>query len=342
MPLIDAGELRHDPDFEYIGCATRWFDKTIISLNTIDAAVYLRFDAPDVDAWSFGFIYHANVEGENQDYNATYLYRLGGQVFARHAIVKDGRWMPTATESISRNLIRSGPGGSNVLVFRTSEFGAFVRLNDSVVLDIPASDLARQNGFAEMCVGFHTAEVEPYTLRYGNLRDEWSRKNASGSVFHDGEAAEFVGCNQLVLSDRTNHAWTLFDFVAPDVFNWSIGIFYHENIRRGAVTSTAFGMRGLEGFYSHRNILRGETRGESTYENFDSSMFDLDPYATNTVEFEVSATGFWLRLNGARLIELPADALTPYPGRIEICTGHFVDETDRYQVRYSNLWAWVE
>lgn len=342
MPLIDAGELSYDPNSEYLGCATRWFDKTIISFNTIDAAVYLRFNVPDVDAWSFGFIYHADAEGDNQDYNATYLYRLGGQVFARHAIVEDGRWMPTASELISPKMIRSGRDGSNVLVFRTSELGAFVRLNDAVVLDIPPSDLARQNGFAELCVGFHTVESEPYTLQYGNLRNEWSRKNAAGSVFHDGEAAEFVGCNQLVLSDRTNHAWTLFDFVAPDVLNWSIGIFYHENIRRSAVTSTAFGMRGSEAFYSHRNILRGETHGESAYETLERSLFKFGRNATNTVEFEVDETGFWLRLNGTKAIELPANLLTPYPGRIEVCTGHFVDETDRYRIRYSNLWAWVE
>lgn len=341
MPLINAGELRHDPGYGYIGCATRWFDKTIISFNTTDAAVYLRFDMPDVDAWSFGFVYHADAE--NQDYNVTYLYKqAAGQVFATHAIIDDGRWRTTANERVRPQQIHSGSGGANVLVFRTSEDGAFLRLNDAVVLDIPASDLARQNGFAEMCVGFRTAEDEHYTLRYGDLRDEWARKNHSGSIFHDGEAAEFVGCNQLVLSSRTNHAWTLFDFVVPSVSNWSIGIFYHENIRRGAVTSTALGMRGSEAFYSHRNILRGETHGESTYENFERSLFNRGRNASNTVEFEVDDTGFWLRLNGERVIEIPADQLTPYPGRIEICTGHFIDETERYQIRYGNLWAWVE
>ena len=341
MPLIDAGALHHDPGYGYIGCATRWFDKTIISFNTTDAAVYLRFDMPDVDAWSFGFVYHADAE--NQDYNATYLYRrAGGEVFARHAIIDDGTWRATANERVSPHQIRFGPGGANVLVFRTSEDGAFLRVNDAVVLDIPASDLARQNGFAEMCVGFHTAEDEPYTLRYGSLRNEWARKNQSGSIFHDGEAAEFVGCNQLLLSSRTGHAWTLFDFVVPNVSNWSIGIFYHENIRRGAVTSTALGMRGSEAFYSHRNILRGDTHGESTYENFERSLFNRGRNASNTVEFEVDDTGFWLRLNGERVIEIPADQLTPYPGRIEICTGHFIDETERYQIRYGNLWTWVE
>lgn len=310
----------------------------------IDAAVHMRFDVPDVDAWSFGFVYHANVSGDNQDFNATYLISppFDSGVYAEHWSIDDGEWNFNDISVIAPRLILRGTGGANALVFRTSEDGAFIRLNEETVLEVPASDLVRQSGSSEVCVGFTPNESEPYSVQYSDFRREFARKDDDGTLLHDGESAQNVACNQLVLSPRTNSAWGLFDFVAPSVANWSLAVRYHENARRGSVTRTAIGSNQNGPFYAHTHWLRGEADEDQVFGEIDAGLIRRGRNALNTVEFELRPEGFWLRLNGEKIIDLPANDLRPYGGRLEICAGQFLGETERYQIHYSNLWAWVK
>lgn len=334
----ESGALSSVPDTGYIGCATRWFDKTILSDGTINTATHLRFNVPDVDSWSFGFVYHTGDGGAS--FNATFLHSppSTSNVHAIHWTAAPDTPIDVLNESVEPRLMRSE---GNVLVFRTSEHGAFLRLNNATVFRVPASDLARQTGYAEVCVGFYNYESEPYSVAYSDLRRDFARKDDAGTLLHDGGTDGYVSCNQLVLSTRTTSAWGLFDFVAPATGRWSLALRYHENARRGAVTRTAIGMDGAGAFYSHNHWLRGELDPVEVTGEFSRWLIRRGRDALNTVEFELRPEGFWLRLNGEQIIGLPADALRPYPGRLEVCAGQFQEETERYQIRYSDLWAWV-
>ena len=334
----DSGSLKHMPGRGFLGCATRWFDKTILSDGTINTATHVRFEVPDVESWSFGFTYHTS--GDGRSFNATLLHTLpdSARVYAKHWTISAGGTPEFLEESVDPGLVRLG---ENVLVFRTSESGAFLRLNDETVIRVPASNLTRRTGYAEVCVGFYRFETEPYSVAYSDLRRDFARKDDSGTVLHDGGTDGYVSCNQLVLSTRTSSAWGLFDFVAPATDKWSLALRYHENARRGAVTRTAIGWDGSSTFYSHNHWLRGEIAPDEVTGEFNRWLIRRGRDALNTVEFELRPDGFWLRLNGEQIISLPADALRPYPGRLEVCAGQFQGETERYQIRYSDLWAWV-
>ena len=283
-------------------------------------------------------MYHTGDGGSS--FNATFLRSPPGtaSVYAVHWKRSADAPIEAYSELVSSRLLQ--PIG-NVLVFRTSKNGAFLRLNDETVIRVPASDLARRTGYAEVCVGFYTTEDERYSVEYSDLRSDFERKDDAGTVSHNGEDAEFTSCNQLVLSSRTTTAWGLFDFVAPSVGNWSLAVRYHENARRGSVTRTAIGSNENGPFYAHTHWLRGEADPDQVFGELDAFLIRRGRNAFNTVEFELRPEGFWLRLNGEKIIDLPEDALRPFGGRLEICAGQFLGETERYRIHYSNLWAWV-
>ena len=62
----------------------------------------------------------------------------------------------------------------------------------------------------------------------------------------------------------------------------------------------------------------------------------------NILEFETSANGSWLRLNGEKILEVPASDLTRREGTTKLCVGLIRGEEEPYTISYADLWAWTE
>ena len=210
MPVVLAplasksGTLKFVPGSGYLGCATRWFDKTILSDGTINSAAHIRFEVPDVDSWSFGFVYHTGDGGSS--FNATFLRSPPGtaSVYAFHWKRSADAPIEVSSELVSARLLQ--PIG-NVLVFRTSVDGAFLRLNDETVMRVPASDLARRTGYAEVCVGFYTTEAERYSVEYSGLPDGEPSEVIERKFDADSEDSDALAFAYAAMGRSSERQW---------------------------------------------------------------------------------------------------------------------------------------
>ena len=336
-----SGVLVQDPDDGLIGCSSDGYAATVISDNAIDSAAFLRFEVPNVREWSIGFLYHEN---DDDSFSSTLIWSDGpNDVFARHWTRLNGvKVDDLPSERINRNVLRSGRGQFNELSFVTSARGSVLRLNDEEVISVPASQLTRRVGWNQLCVGFHSSEDEPYSIRYRDLRTRFTREGGSGSLSHslpdDGkvECPDFT-TESAYISRYATDSWFVLDFTVPNVERWSFGVIYH----------------GIEGWNSRTYINRNGNSHSARHSTYENREFKDGPLvylssglltagATVRLEFETTSLGSKMYLDGSKILDIPGPDLTRRPGSVRLCAGLISGETDPYTIHFSNLWAWAE
>ena len=342
-----SGVMVHDPHDGSIDCSNDRLDLSVISDSTTDSAAFLRFEAPGIHPWSIGFLYH-RPDDERNTYAATIVYgNAHDDIRARHWVKRNGEDVhDPPSKRIQRSLLKTGAGEFNELVFRTSPDGSFLRLNDEIVIEVPASQLVRRNGWSKVCVGFHSDEDDAYSIRYEDLRTRFSREGVSGSLTSDGiddgkiDCVGYDGGNQ-VWSTNATALWGVFDFrINASVSKWSVGLLYHDvgDLESGAIVY----IRESERVWSrHWNHLDGEWEYPSP-RYVRSGTVTYGPTTTHTVEFETASNGTSLWLNGERVLGLRLSELSPRAGGAQICVGFHDDESEPYSVSFSNLWVWTD
>ena len=342
-----AGVLVHNPDDGVIGCADSRYDRTVISTDMVDSAAFLRFEAPDVSEWSIGFIYH-DPEDDSNSHAATMVYGDGYRgVRARHWVRRDGEDVhDPPSQAIPRGTLKTGPGELNELVFRTSSDGSFLRLNDEIVIEVPASQLIRRNGWSLLCIGFHSEEDERYSIRYEDLRTRFVREGGSGSLDYDGIDDGQIDCGDddrgsQVWSTSATALWGMFDFqVQSSIRKWSIGLLYH-NIGERESAALVYGDDRVHVGSRHWNHDDGDWEYPSPkFVRSDTAKGRVN--TTYTVEFETTSDGTSLWLNGERVLDLDGSDLNPRAGHAQICVGFHNDESEPYSISFSNLWVWTD
>ena len=293
----ESGVLVHNPSDGNIGCANSRYDRTVIAQNTVDSAAFLRFEVPYVSDWSIGFVYH-DMDGSGTD-TLTYIRKFAsGSLIAVHEVRQSGTSVHESSEWVSRSAQRAGRGELNELVFRTTSSGSFLRLNDEIVLVVPPDQLIRRSGSSALCAGFNLDEDVPYSIRYEDLRTRFVREGVSGSLTHNGLEPDAITCpasgENAHFARSVTDSWAIFDFTVPVVRKWSIGMVYH---RISGYNSMTMVQRNGEARYADHSTYRdGEfTDGPDKY--LGASKFRS---GWNTLEFETTAGGSWLRLNGEK------------------------------------------
>ena len=337
-----SGLLTNDLDDGDIDCTGGVESATVISDDAIDSAAFLRFEVPNVRAWSLGFLYH---NSEFNTFSATLIWSDGpNDNFARHWTRQDGvNIHEPPHERINRNLLRTGRGQFNELSFRTSSDGSFLRLNDEHVIEVPSSQLIRRGGWSRVCVGFHTTEDDQYSIRYTDLRTRFTRKGVSGSIVNRGIDDGLIECHEGTndagyLARWATNAWVVLDFTVPDVDRWSFGFVYHSS--GGSNSRTYFSDLDSGVYVEHSNNVDGEI--EQGSERFISSRLLNTGSTKNRLEFETTSQGSWIILNGERVLEIEAHELNRRAGSVELCVALYDGEDRAYTVHFSDLWAWVD
>lgn len=343
----ESGVFVHDPHDGSIDCSNDREDLSVISDSTTDSAAFLRFEVPRVHPWSIGFLYH-RPGGERNTYAATIIYgNRPDDIRARHWVKRDGEDVhDPPSKSIQRSLLKTGAGEFNELVFRTSSDGSFLRLNDEIVIEVPASQLVRRTGWSKVCVGFHSDEDDVYSIRYEDLRTRFYKAGLAGSLENDGIDDGQIDCGDndsghQVWSTSATDLWGVFDFqVQSSVRKWSIGLLYHNVGERESVAI----VYGTDGDYVRARHWNRDD-GDWDYPSPKSVRSDTVQGRVNiiyTVEFETTSNGTSLWLNGEQVLDLDGSDLRPRAGHAQICVGFHNDESEPYGISFSNLWAWTD
>ena len=312
------------------GCSQNRNNVIIISDETIDSAVFLRFEVPNVRRWSIGVLYHDTTETDSD--SAIIIWSEGpDDIFAGHWSRENGNHVHSLrSERIGSNIIRVGPGKTNELFFGTASNGSFLRLNDETVIEVPMSQLIRRNGRSRLCVGFYSDEGDPYSISYSDLRTRFTRKGAEG-VLNYRDSSFYVECPtyRSTIAHGGTDLWLTLDFTVPDVDHWSFGIIHLgvDGIESGV---TVF-RDGVSSFVQHIGMPRQ-----------DVASYLLRQGEEVNLEFETSEDGSSLLLNGLTVLDAPGSLLTRHSGRIKLCTGLYYGEGEPYKIRFSDLWAWVD
>lgn len=335
-----SGELVHDPYYRRIGCAEDRYDSTVISHDSINSAAFVRFEVPDVQQWSIGFVYH-NIGGGHD--SATVISSNGpDDTFGRHWARRNGEIeRDPLAERVTSSVFRTG---WNELAFRTSADGSFLRLNDETVIEVPASQLIRRSGWSQLCVGFHSREDEPYSIRYSDLRTRFAREGVSGSLTYSGYDDGDVRCpmnatNHAHLALKATDSWVVLDFIAPEVEKWSVGFVYHND--DGESSRSIISWNSYSYYAEHVNRLNGDLeRGGA--ERIPDSLINMGSGTKNRLEFETTRRGSVLVLNGQMVLTVPGAQLGRRQGSVRLCAAFYSGEPMPYTIRFSDLWAWVE
>lgn len=339
--LGPSGTLVHNPDDGKIGCSRNRYSASVISDDAIDSAGFVRFEVPSAQKWSIGFIYHA-VVGDSD--SVTIIWNDGTNgIYARHWVRRDGvNVYEPPSARIPGNVIKSGFGQWNELSFRTSAGGSYLRLNGENVIEVPASQLIRRYGRSQLCVGFHSHEDSPYSIRYRDLRSRFTREGVSGSLSHpvpdDGRVECPIYTTENAYIDRfATDTWFVLDFTVPNVERWSFGVIYHGI--DGFNSRTYINRNGYSRFAEHTTYADGEFEG-TPREYISSSL--LVAGATVRLEFESTSLGSKLYLDGTKILDVPGRELTRRIGSLRLCAGMIGGESEPYTIRFSNLWAWAQ
>lgn len=338
---FDSGTLVHDPNDDGIGCSSSWLSPTVIRLYAIDSAAFVKFEVPDKNEFSIGFLYH---EIDDLNNSATFIWRDNQKnIYASHWSMIDGDFVHgPITHPIPSNVIETGDGDKNELVFRTSSNGSFIRLNNDIVIEVPRTRLIRKNGRATLCIGFNREEKDPYSVEVADIRTRFDRSGKSGLLTGDPNRRGRIGCPESVdegayVYRHANDAWVLTDFIVPAVAAWSFGFVYHGDGR--SHSRTFVGHDGEIAYATHVNVIDNEKEVVRT-RLIDPGLLN-DPQ-NNLLEFETTSIGSKLRLNGEVVIEVAAGELNRKVGPVELCAGLAAPEDDPYWTRYSDLWAWTD
>ena len=336
-----SGELVQDPDDGHIGCASSRYDPTIISDDTIDSAAFLRFEVPNVREWSIGFLYHENDE---DSFSSTLIWSDGpNDVFARHWTRRNGvKVDDLPSERIGRNVLKTGSGQWNELSFRTTSSGSFLRLNDESAIEVPATQLSRRFGWSQLCVGFHSSENDPYSIRYRDLRTRFGREGVSGSLTNDGLDDSKVKCPSYTteiayIARNATDAWFVVDFTVPDVEKWSFGVIYHSIDRWNS--RTYIYRNGYSHYGDHTTYEDGDFVDEPR-EFISSSRLTAGEKVR--LEFETTSRGSSMYLDSEKVMSVSGADLTRRIGAVKLCAGLISGEAEPYTIRFSDLWAWAE
>ena len=341
-PTGISGTLAGNPNDGRIGCVLNRNDPTIISVDALDSAAFVRFEVPEVQQWSIGFLYHIGSGATS----ATYIWsRNANEIYAQHWARRNGEYIPDApSERVQGSILRTGKGQWNELAFRTSLDGSFLRLNDETVIEVPESHLIRHRGLSQLCAEFNTTEDEPYSIRYSDLRTRFTRDGVSGKLTHnDIESGQIVCPSRLsdnaYFANYADESWVLLDVVAPDVKAWSMGFLYNIDGSNHSQMMLSWNRQVLR--VEHVNY-DGEEIGDSRYETIPDVLIETNPIGKLRLEFETSWRGSSLRLNGAKVMHVPPAQVPQRLGGIGICIGLYGGETEPYTIRFSDLWAWSE
>lgn len=315
---------------------------TVIADDAVNSATFLRFEVPNVREWSIGFLYH---DTGDDSFSATLIWGgASNNIFARHWTRQKGVTVhDPPNERIDPGVIRSGRGQFNELSFRTTSRGSSVRLNDETVLEVPASQLSRSSGRSRLCVGFHSNEDEPYSIRYRDLRTRFKREGVSGSLTHDGVDDGKVGCPKYrsegaYIERYAADSWFVLDFTVPYVEKWSFGIIHHFGVDRRN-SRTYISSNGSLRYAHHTTYDNGEfSDGPEQY----IPVHQLTPGATVRLEFETTNLGNSLYLDGSKILSVSSLDLTRRNGSASLCTGLIIGETEPYTIYFSNFWAWAD
>ena len=172
----------------------------------------------------------------------------------------------------------------------------------------------------------------------------------SGTLFAESSDG-FIGCPRTsqfgepaFISSYALNGRVEFSFGVPDASNWSIGLLYHS--LRGSDTDAAtyvFKTRDSTGIrVGHWTRASGNSVASRGPVVVASGTFDSTVGASNTVAIRTDQDGTEVKLNGRFAFKVPASALRPLAGTMQVCAGFLTGESEDYSIDYTGLRAWSE
>ena len=153
-----------DVDDSRIECHDGTDDAGYLSRRATNAWVVLDFTVPNVDRWSFGFVYHSSG-GSN---SRTYLFDGGYGVYVEHVNNVNGEFEQGTDRFISSRLLNTG-STENRMEFETTDQGSWIILNGERVLEIDVDEMNRRAGEVKLCSAFWDDENQAYTVHFSDL-----------------------------------------------------------------------------------------------------------------------------------------------------------------------------
>ena len=92
----------------------------------------------------------------------------------------------------------------------------------------------------------------------------------------------------------------------------------------------------------HWTRFQGDNVDSVGWESVDSSVFNGNVGADNTVAIRAGTDGSTLELNGTVVLQVPASELRPTSSRMQVCSGLFTHEPVDYAIDYVDLRSWTE
>ena len=176
---------------------------------------------------------------------------------------------------------------------------------------------------------------------------ELTLRSASGVVAsRHGEG--YIGCPSFTrdsefISSAARMGVIEFDFVVPRVARWSVGVLYHAESNAGTDTATMTfrdGQGPLKvGYWTRAN---GVDVNQPDPLRVASDIVEALPGDIVKFEFATDDDGTTLTLDGVQVLSIPAQALRPLAGSMQMCVGFWSSESVDYGIEYKRLRAWSE
>ena len=252
--------------------------------------------------------------------------------------------IPTPLD-IEPGLLRRGRGEMNELAFITSNETSNLYLNGRLLLNVAASERLNRIGGTSICMNLFDDESEEYQIQIASLRSSFTAQGREGTFNSNTSGPEVYGCalsegDDSILGGNVLDVWSLIDVVVPDVPEWSLGYLFHRVRDSWSVLSIRAGGR-----FGNLAVLWPRVNGEwedETVARIPEGVLNLSPGDRNSLEFESSPHGTYLRVNGIEVLYLAPDQLPRRRGWMQLCTGMVASEPEEYTIPFSNLWAWTQ
>lgn len=166
-----SGTIYYDHDDGYINCSSSTSEPAYLSSDAISGEVSFSFEVPSARSWSIGLVYHKLDDGGNT-LTATFVHRPPNSPVGAWHVTRVGEQVVDNVEPvvIPPHIIDQSVGALNTVTIATSELGSQLVVNDSLVLEVPRSDLRPARGSMRVCVGIRRVEEQDYLIDYIDLR----------------------------------------------------------------------------------------------------------------------------------------------------------------------------
>lgn len=339
----------------------------LIARNAYYAEVTFDFVVPAALNWSIGVVYHENSSLENG--SGAVIYRIDGEGAAvENRTRQSGIEVSSDYEVLSVVDYGIFPGSTVSFELLVNDAGAFVRIDGDDLVHVPSEGLRPGALPMQICVGFIFGEFETYEIEVRNLRAVWVESPNTSDVIPTRNADEirrheptpaptFPGGSivprnfviQTEVDDSLDcpfegafafnayHGNVAFDFIVPDVSDWSVGVRYHDPLIRNE-DSMAYVSRQFDEFI----LAEHWTRADGVFIS-ESSELVFDPFSRispgMTVQFQTifDRQGSRIFVNGDLVLHVPIEELRPQSAWLMVCAGLLGNENQAYLVPIRNL-----